>query len=1589
MGSEAHTEPEASSEAGLIPRFITDFFLQLQKKKEKSDNGGEDSQALLDYSLKASFLEVYGEDVYDLLDVNRRSLPLREDAEKGIVVVGLKDRAISNTAEALKVLHEGTMNRTTAATLMNLTSSRSHAVFTIQLSQVTRASHGDKMEVSTTSCFTFVDLAGSERMKKTGAEGERAREGIKINEGLLALGNVINALADEERIAKEKKIHVPYRQSKLTRLLQDALGGNSQTLFLACVSPSDTNASETLSTLHYANRARNIRNAPTKNVDAVVAELRRLHAVNRVLQFELVKSRFQPDNESDESDESIGKIDDSLLKRKDVESYMQQLFEVAHEMASPGKPTVPHSFSSHMLPPSSSTTSMAVAPQKSLVSVTESVDTAMVAKQRSSEKFDLAALDDVNPDEEMAILDHLLEIQQQDQEFEKEKKIDDEKIKDVSVELEKEEAMLLQLRESLKVYHGMKSRYEELMVEVQQLETEKTNLAQQLEQSTADPTIGCSVAIKKKLERVEMNLNRARRETMTHRENFRRAEDQTRKCKILERKVNELKQAKISLIKKQKASESRYKEATEAKTKQLVALKRREKVADKKVSKLEHEVRIHKTNLEKRKKYCTKLSDKLKQTESHLMKLLAMRQRDLSKRSSILAPSKRSTIVNGLRPRARAAIDQQDSKQASEDDLKASRYIFDRMVVEKVKQSRSTSKYEALVQTYSETMRKVVSEIKRLEQMRKSSMTDDDGELAESSEIRDIEENIADLELKLELLDSEIQELSSEFPTNTDNTNQDIEDAVAKMMDGMSTAGLRSLLLDTFSKFVTTETERQDLKENFERKEAAVVSFEAEVNSLNAKVKSLHTNLAERKKLQESGEDPFEIAKHAMDEKAKLEEKLKQTQHTLDESNTKICSLEASERSTTLALSVAQENLAVVKTSQSVAGRGAETQETIQRLQSIWEEVGIQPVQRECAIKNIERCFEDTCTRELDEALSVKTSHLEEIKTLSFNLDAMQKALGMVSIDNDQSNENQTLHATVKRLRQQVERLEPQYRSSAERRQKLFDELNTLMPLLETKASDLANDLQVLLQQDLPEQKMDNESADAFVVFPDNSLESAFLSSCEEHVRKLRVQKSVVLSRNRELQQDIADFIEGMHLSPKDSVDLIDGFLKKKGASQPSWWNTKFAERTLHDVSAKKFISDSTGTVSKHLEFMRESFASASSCRRSVSDSLKSVIERAQKALLDTVGREFDASEAYAGFHDALFRLPALSKDLILSCITEMEALIDGIDAMTQSEIEALTVVWEALKVPPGDRRGFWGDMEKFDGMKRHSSSSLFSQDVTKMVKSGEDWMQSASQRAAEVYENLDKKLEKLEAIHKEVEKLRSKQDTKSKILSLDSEIRIMNAKLLDFEDHCNKQRLLSKKTSGGALLKEERFRKQMQSKFSSNLKQLATLLQSWETQENPAFDASLLSEDVRMLLKDPNQMDSWVEERTQFMGLRTVKSQTPNKRSRTALNAGTSVSTKSSSLRQASGLTPPRKRQATSRLRHTKPQDEKKFGKTVVDGKKKPPVKEGLTSRDTNSQPRAAASPKRRRIRNNAASLRPFDNILGSMTSPNPESKE
>ena len=269
VGGEADEETQ-----GLLPRFVSDLFENL---KDLADHEHVQSK------IKVSFLEIYGEDVHDLITestgrIERPSLPVRENDQGQVFVQGLQEQDVTSADQALEVLYQGTHNRTTAATNMNAGSSRSHAVFTITLDQKVVSPDGDDdggREM--TSKLTFVDLAGSERLKRTGAEGQRMKEGVQINSGLFNLGQVINGLADDKRLKNgTKAVHIPYRNSKLTHLLKDALGGNSKTLFLACVSPAEINESETYSTLMYARQARNIQNKPIQNMDKTQMQIRRL-----------------------------------------------------------------------------------------------------------------------------------------------------------------------------------------------------------------------------------------------------------------------------------------------------------------------------------------------------------------------------------------------------------------------------------------------------------------------------------------------------------------------------------------------------------------------------------------------------------------------------------------------------------------------------------------------------------------------------------------------------------------------------------------------------------------------------------------------------------------------------------------------------------------------------------------------------------------------------------------------------------------------------------------------------------------------------------------------------------------------------------------------------------------------------------------------------------------------------------------------------------------------------------------------------------------------------------------------------------------
>ncbi|KAJ6490639.1 hypothetical protein C8R47DRAFT_454318 [Mycena vitilis] len=323
---------------GIIPRAVSTIFSTAKQLRD-------DRQGAWSFQIKSSFIEIYNEDLIDLLvdDTGgaRREVQIREDKEGHIIWGGLRELVVKNPSEVMTLLRKGSAIRRTNETDMNAQSSRSHAIFSLTLTQkkfvgsgapprsssplpgngrspsrlarpgsvygggapATRVASPTGGRPSTPSFasamgrggglrpssalghttdnrgsldedggewltivskFHFVDLAGSERLKRTAAAGERVKEGISINSGLLALGNVISALGDPAR-AKAHMSHVPYRDSKLTRLLQDSLGGNAHTLMIACVSAAEWNVGETVNTLKYANRARNIKNSAVVN----------------------------------------------------------------------------------------------------------------------------------------------------------------------------------------------------------------------------------------------------------------------------------------------------------------------------------------------------------------------------------------------------------------------------------------------------------------------------------------------------------------------------------------------------------------------------------------------------------------------------------------------------------------------------------------------------------------------------------------------------------------------------------------------------------------------------------------------------------------------------------------------------------------------------------------------------------------------------------------------------------------------------------------------------------------------------------------------------------------------------------------------------------------------------------------------------------------------------------------------------------------------------------------------------------------------------------------------------------------------------
>ncbi|KAI0523598.1 hypothetical protein KFK09_005994 [Dendrobium nobile] len=233
---------------GIIPQAVRDIFDTTHMITDR------------EFLVRVSYMEIYNEEINDLLSLGNQRLPVHESLERGVYVAGLREEIVNSADQVLELIKLGEANRHVGETNMNVRSSRSHTIFrmVIESSAKDSTSSVDAIRVSV---LNLVDLAGSERIAKTGAGGVRLKEGKHINKSLMILGNVINKLSENGK----HRAHIPYRDSKLTRILQPALGGNAKTSIICTVAPEEVHIEETKGTLQFASRAKRITNCAQVN----------------------------------------------------------------------------------------------------------------------------------------------------------------------------------------------------------------------------------------------------------------------------------------------------------------------------------------------------------------------------------------------------------------------------------------------------------------------------------------------------------------------------------------------------------------------------------------------------------------------------------------------------------------------------------------------------------------------------------------------------------------------------------------------------------------------------------------------------------------------------------------------------------------------------------------------------------------------------------------------------------------------------------------------------------------------------------------------------------------------------------------------------------------------------------------------------------------------------------------------------------------------------------------------------------------------------------------------------------------------------
>jgi kinesin family protein 4/21/27 len=644
-------------EVGVIPRVLNDLFLKIEDEKEKDKDAK--------FTVKVSFVEVYNEEIKDLFNlkpsINQEPLNIREE-NNTIKVVNLSEIQVHSAMTTIQLLEKGSSLRVVGGTAMNDQSSRSHAIFTITLEQ--NRDENDLIK----SKFHLVDLAGSERQSKTKAEGIRLKEGININLGLLALGNVISVLGEDNPMNKVK--HVPYRESKLTRLLQDSLGGNSHTLMIACVSPADSNMEESLNTLRYADRARKIKNKPIVNIDPQAAEVANLRQQVIELKAHILQltggAGYTPSFADNSNELNQYKEENERLKNENIKllNELQRMIQsnrITYERMT--QLTNEKEELTKKFDEIKSTFEKLSKEQPSLIidtngeasndgDITNSQNKSLMAELQNKlgeydqlkEKSEKSALIDDADKQELNIID---DVADKDYAFRQAQM--QVQLTEYDSELMRKQVLFQKMLEN-NINSKLDSQMDELKHKIESLEKEKDELLDVIRASTADSANRKLQEQKRdRLKQLETEVIELKRKEKEFQRMTKLREENEKHCEKLKQEIIHIKQERVKLLKQMRSDTDQFRKYKQEKEKEVNHLKALERKRLVEISKLQEGNNRQEAVLKRKNEEISRIQRQLRETAEKQKQVAEKRQQAFDrKESSALGEKLRQWISNEL-----------------------------------------------------------------------------------------------------------------------------------------------------------------------------------------------------------------------------------------------------------------------------------------------------------------------------------------------------------------------------------------------------------------------------------------------------------------------------------------------------------------------------------------------------------------------------------------------------------------------------------------------------------------------------------------------------------------------------------------------------------------------------------------------------------------------------------------------------------------------------------------------------------------------------------------------------------------------------